>query len=61
MDLPLLASKDQRTRMASNMHKIAQQVTALLNAGVPAKTSVVGASQGAGIAIYVSISSGTET
>ena len=35
--------------------KIAKQVTALLNAGVPAKNiTVVGASQGAGIAIYVS-------
>ena len=35
--------------------KVTEQVTALLNAGVPAKNiTVVGASKGAGIAVYVS-------
>jgi len=49
---------EQRPKDTDGMEyarRIAEQVTVLLNAGVPAKNiTVVGASKGAGIAVYVS-------
>lgn len=51
----LSEARPKNTDGVSYARKITEQVMALLNAGVPAKNiTVVGASKGAGIAIYVS-------